>query len=714
MGLVSELRRRNVFRMAVLYAVAAWLVMQVADVLIDLAKLPDWIGTTTLWLLAVGFPISLIFSWFYELTPEGISLERDVDSAKSITHVTGRRLDFLVISILCAAVILFAYDKWWDAGPSEKSIAVLPLVNRSAAVEDIYFADGIQDDILTHLSKLSGLDKVISRSSTERYRGTDKSIQQIGEELGVASILEGGVQRVGDRVRINMQLIDALTDKHIWAETYDKELTAKNLFAIQSEISREVVQSLQAVLTAEDTEQLDRLPTTNLAAYEEFMRGRQEMAKRTPDALEAAQSHFETAIELDPEYALAYVGLADTFALSATYTKVRSADTLDSRRAAIEKALQLDPRSGEAYAALGLLRHSEGNLDEAESHFQKSIELSPNYATAYHWYANLLRRDYARREEGLVNLRKALSLDPSAPILASRLSNQLRMLGRVEEAKLVLLDGVRRNPQFHGFHDQMSWLLRKQGRIAEALVWMNEAARLNPSTFTYRVNECELLVDLDDPAEAKLCADKLRQDFPKKGKAFIVHLESGIYFLSGDPQGAEDYVESVATDTSDRTLMFVRGSVHLWNGSWRKARKYYEAAKLRFYTDEEVVVAPRELDHALAVALSLRDGDDWSEHARHIAGSALATMESMHRTRGIGYRNLDAIAHIVRGDREKAIAALREAVDSGWRMFWWDLRTPAFDTEWLGPEWTSLIAELEADIAEQREWYKEHKDDALY
>ena len=714
MGLVSELRRRNVFRMAVLYAVAAWLIMQVADVLIDLAKLPDWIGTTTLWLLAVGFPISLVFSWFYELTPEGISLERDVDATESITHVTGRRLDFLVISLLCAAVILFAYDKWWEVGPSEKSIAVLPFVNRSAVAEDVYFADGIQDDILTQLSKLSVLDKVISRGSTERYRGTDKSMQQIGEELGVASILEGGVQRVGDRVRINMQLIDASRDKHIWAETYDKELTAENLFAIQSEISREVVLELQSTLTAEDDEQLNRLPTDNLDAYKEFVLGRQEMAKRTADSLEAAQSHFERAIEMDREYALAYIGLADTIALSASYTKVRSADTFDSRRAAIEKALQLDPRSGEAYAALGLLRASEGTLDEAESHFQKAIELSPNYATAYLWYANLLRRDYARREEALINIRKALSLDPSAHVLISNLSRELRILGRVEEAKLVLLDGVRKNPEYHGFYNQMSWLLRKQGHIAEALAWLNEAARLNPSNFSYRVNECELLVNLDDPAGAELCADQLRQDFPKKPKAFIVQVESAIHFLRGDPQGAEDYVESAATDTSDGTLMMVRGSVHLWNRNWPKGRQCYEAAAPQFYTDEEIVVDPRELDLAIAVAGSLREGDGWSARAHYIAGQSLATMESMHRDRGIGYRYLDVPAHVIRGDREKAISALRDAVDSGWRLHWWGLRTPIYDVDWLGPEWTSLIAELEADIAVQRDWYKEHKDDALY
>jgi hypothetical protein len=197
--------------MAVLYAVAAWLIMQVADVLIDLAKLPDWIGTTTLWLLAVGFPIALIFSWFYEITPEGVSLEKDVAPGESITQVTGRRLDFLVISMLCAAVILFAYDKWWIGPPPEQSIAVLPFDNRSHREEDAFFADGIQDDLLTKLAKIGTL-KVISRTSVERYRNSDKSIPEIASELDVATLPEGGIQRSADQLRINVQLIDARTD----------------------------------------------------------------------------------------------------------------------------------------------------------------------------------------------------------------------------------------------------------------------------------------------------------------------------------------------------------------------------------------------------------------------------------------------------------------------------------------------------------------------
>ena len=217
MGLVSELRRRNVFRMAVLYVVAAWVIMQVAEVVVTLAALPDWSGKTILTLLAVGFPISLIFSWFYEITPEGISLEKDVDPAESITHITGRRLDFIVISLLCAAVILFAYDKWWISGPPITSIAVLPLDNLSNDPEQEYFAVGMTDVLTDTLAQVNGL-RVISRISANRYKTRDRTLPEIAGELDVDAIVDGSVQSTGDKIRLTLQLVDGRTDRHLWSQ----------------------------------------------------------------------------------------------------------------------------------------------------------------------------------------------------------------------------------------------------------------------------------------------------------------------------------------------------------------------------------------------------------------------------------------------------------------------------------------------------------------
>jgi len=237
MRIVSELRRRNVLRMAALYAVAAWLIVQVAGILIDLAKLPDWIGTTTLWVLFIGFPIALIFSWFYEITPEGISLEKDSDPDVALPHVSDRRLDFLVISLLCAAVILFAFDKWGSSDPPDRSVAVLPFADMSPNGDQEYFGDGIAEELLNELVRLDGL-RVAGRTSSFSFKGTNESLSAIAEALNVGAILEGSVRKDGDRVRITAQLINIADGEILWSKTYDRELV--NIFEIQEEIATSV------------------------------------------------------------------------------------------------------------------------------------------------------------------------------------------------------------------------------------------------------------------------------------------------------------------------------------------------------------------------------------------------------------------------------------------------------------------------------------------
>ncbi len=307
MRLVSELRRRNVLRMALLYAVAAWLIVQVAEVLIDLAKLPDWIGTTTLWLLTVGFPISLIFSWFYEITPEGISLEKDVDPEVSITHVTGRRLDFIVISLLCAGLILFAYDKWWMQGPPEKSIAVLAFENMSGDPGQEYFSDGISDELLNLLAQIPELT-VISRSSAFSFKGKDITIPEVAEQLNVALVLEGSVRRDGDRVRITAQLIEARSDSHLWSKSYDR--TLDDIFTVQDEIAGAIIDALKVklALVAGVAVQPTIIKAANTDAYDAYLRGRELIYRR--ENLEDAVRHLERSLRLDSNFAPAHAQLA--------------------------------------------------------------------------------------------------------------------------------------------------------------------------------------------------------------------------------------------------------------------------------------------------------------------------------------------------------------------------------------------------------------------
>jgi len=251
----------------------------VAEVIIGLANLPEWIGPTILGVLAVGFPIALIFSWFYELTPEGISLEKDVKPGESTTHATGRRMDFIVISMLAAAVILFAYDKWWIGPPPEKSIAVLAFENMSADPDQEYFSDGISEELLNLLAQIPELT-VISRSSAFSFKGQDIAIPAVAEQLNVAHVLEGSVRKMGNRVRIKAQLIEARSDSPLWSETYERELD--DIFALQDEIAGAISDALKVklALVAGQVVQPTVSKTANTDAYDAYLRGRELIHRR--------------------------------------------------------------------------------------------------------------------------------------------------------------------------------------------------------------------------------------------------------------------------------------------------------------------------------------------------------------------------------------------------------------------------------------------------
>ena len=322
-----------------------------------------------------------------------------------------------VVAAGVATLLLVAVVAWLLVHPvaepaPTRSLAVLPLVDPSGDPE--YFADGMTETLTTNLAKISAL-KVIARTSVDRL-DPNLSVQQIGSKLGVATVLEGGVQRAGDRVRVNVQLIDCETEAHLWAETYDRELSVANFFAIQSEIATAVADALRATLSPEEQDRLTSVPTENLAAYEAYLLGRQRVARETVAALAEAVDYFQQAIELDPGFALAYVGLAEGYGNQIFFGGLAREEGLAKVQAAADKALALDDQLGEAYNSLAGIKEERGDYGGAEAMYRRALELNPNYATAYYWYGYLLRMYLGRFEEALALQRKAAELDPlSAP-----------------------------------------------------------------------------------------------------------------------------------------------------------------------------------------------------------------------------------------------------------------------------------------------------------
>ena len=484
MGLVSELRRRNVFRMVVLYVVAAWLIMQVAEVMIGLANLPEWIGPTILGLLAVGFPIALIFSWFYELTPEGISLEKDVSTAESITHVTGRRMDFIVISLLCAGLILFAYDKWWIGPPAEKSIAVLPFVNMSDDPSNEYFSDGISEELLNLLARIPQLT-VISRSSSFSFKDKNIDTPTIAQQLNVANVLEGSVRKEGNRVRITAQLIEARSDSHLWSETYDRDL--EDIFAVQDEIAMAIVQALKEHLGLSIEAAPRAIAVANIEAHEAYLRGRYLVVQRTRATVEAAVHEFEKAVELDSDYAIAHaeLAIATVFLNRGFLGDLTLSEAIARAAPHAEQALALDPTLAEGHAAAGMLLYLQRNLEEALAHYEQAIRSNPNYAIVYNWMGIILA-SLGRYEEQLAAHETGLQLDPLS--ITSR-SNYVAMLisrNQLDAAARELEKLAAISPEIYAARS--GFLTSVRGKWANAALGNLDFLRIDPeSVFVRRV-----------------------------------------------------------------------------------------------------------------------------------------------------------------------------------------------------------------------------------
>ena len=457
MGLVSELRRRNVFRVAIAYVLIAWIILEAGDVLAPALHLPEWVVSALVFFLVLGFPLALTFAWAFELTSEGIKLEKHVDRSKSITHITGRKLDYVIIAVLAVGVVLFAFDKWVlepsrdaelveatteavtevtpeaaEEGITPNSIAVLPFADLSPEGDQEYFSDGISEEILIALSHIPELD-VISRSSSFGFKGKALNIPTVAKQLGVANVLEGSVRRSGDRVRINAQLIDGRTDKHLWSDSYDREL--KDIFAVQDEISAAIVDALKVQLGLQISVQPRPTSVAHIDAHEAYLRGRFQVVQRTKAAIEGAVYEYEKAIALDPDYALAHAELAIATLLldQNSYGDLTASQVVARASPHVELALALNPRLAETRAAKGFLFEHQGYPEEALTHYRLALEINPNYSVVYVWMANVYW-DFGRYEEAFGTIATAVRLDPLSRPARANYVQHLISRNRLDEA----------------------------------------------------------------------------------------------------------------------------------------------------------------------------------------------------------------------------------------------------------------------------------------
>jgi TolB-like protein/Tfp pilus assembly protein PilF len=486
----AELKRRNVYKVAVAYAVVSWLLLQAASIFLPAFDAPPWVMKIFIIVVIFGFPVALIFSWAFEITPEGIKLESEIEPNKSIARRTGRKIVAVTIALAVVAAGLFVYQlvrsksdtsvSPTTAPIANKSIAVLPFDNLSRDPDNAYFCEGVQDEILTRLAKIADL-KVISRTSTQHFKSTPENLPQIAKQLGVAHILEGSAQKANDQVRVNVQLINALTDAHLWGDTYDRKLT--DIFAVESEIAKTIAETLQARLSGSEKNSIAKTPTVNPEAYELYLKGRFFWNKRTGDDLRKSIEYLKQAIAKDPGYALAYAALADSYGLLRFYGGASPAESVVPAEAAAKKALELDDSLAEAHASLGLIATEELEVNRGVNELERAIQLNPNYATAHHWLG-LALATLRQSDRSVGELKRALELDPLSMIINADLSVIYLYARRYDAAEAQARKTLEIDSRSFVAHYYLGAALQLTSRLKEAIPEFQKAVELNNDPYS--------------------------------------------------------------------------------------------------------------------------------------------------------------------------------------------------------------------------------------
>jgi len=562
----SELRRRNVYKVAVAYAVVGWLIAQIATQIFPFLEIPNWVVRLVIVLIAIGFPIALVIAWAFEATPEGIKRTEVADAARQKSH--GKTWIYVAIIGGAISLGLFFLGRYTaaprqSASPARpesitaslpaKSIAVLPFDNLSRDPDNAFFAEGVQDEILTRLAKVADL-KVIARTSTQKFKSAPENLPDIAKQLGALNILEGSVQKANDQVRVNVQLINAMTNSHLWAEIYDRKLT--DIFAVESDISKTIADALQAKLTGAEKKMMAVQPTANTEAYDLYHKGLSFWGQRSGDNLPKAIAFYEQAIARDPNYALAYAGLANSYILLPYYTAATPHDAATKARTAAVKALQLDPNLAEGHIALGkILSFDDIDLPGSAREFQRAIELQPNNATAHHWYGNGPLAALGKFDEAIAEGKKSIELDPLSPIINADYGNTLYYARHYDEAIAQLRKTVELDPAFYYTHYNLGLAFEAKGDLSGAIAEYEKAAQLtdDPLTVTLLAAAKAKSGDKNAAEKALLELDKINQS-----RAGLAYSRAVLYLSLGNKEQALRWLEQSFADRDGSNIGYVK------------------------------------------------------------------------------------------------------------------------------------------------------------
>jgi TolB-like protein len=568
MSLLAELKRRNVIRMAGLYLLGAWLIVQVAGTVLPWFAVSASFLRAVVIVLAIGFVPALVFAWVFELTPEGIKRDDEVDPTKSIAPQTARRMDRAIMVVLALALAYFGFDRFvllpqrqhamvneaTRAGVAQakveakqeetgKSIAVLPFDNRSGDSSQDYYADGLTDELTTTLARISEL-KVIARTSAARFKGSDKAPSAIGRELGVAALVTGSVLRAGGRIRYTAELVSAVTEKTLWADSFERD--EKDVLTLQSQVAQAITKAIEVRLSPTEATRLAGPHTVDPKAFDEYLRGRALWNQRTEGSVREALQHFQNAIRIAPDFALGYVGIADSNIILGVWGFESPGDVFPAAKKAAEHALELDPGAGEAHASLGdIYFHYYWDWSRSQHEHEQAMQLAPAFATAYQWDAEPLEivGDYAG---AIAKLRHAQELDPLSMVIRAQLGRVMARSGQRDQAIAELREAIALDPEFLRTRRELVRQLLAAKRNDEALLQARQLQALGSK-------------DVSSLAILGLCLG--RNGFPDEARAVLLQLDeaSKLRFVSslerarisaglGEREATLKYLEKAVAD----------------------------------------------------------------------------------------------------------------------------------------------------------------------
>ena len=657
----SELKRRNVYKVAVAYAVVAWLVIQAASILLPTYDAPAWVMKVFVAIVALGFPIALVIAWAFEMTPEGMKRTEDVSPNEKIPQWSRRKFVALIVVVALFAAGLLTYQLFRAKGPSaepaiaaapttEQSIAVLPFENLSEDKANAFFASGIQDEILTRLAKINSL-KVISRTSTQQYQSKPASVGDIGKQLGVAHILEGSVQKSGNAVHINVQLIKAANDAHLWAESYNRKLD--DIFAVEAEVATAIADQLNAKLSGSEKKELAQTPTDNPAAYEAYLRGVTQFWQLTEESRNAAVHSFEEAVRLDPKFALGWATLSRTHSIA----YLQNIDRSPSRSAAAERSLA------------------------------EAVRLQPQLPEtqlARAWYQYCIVRDYKGARDMLQQLR---AIWPSNAQIVELMGYISARMGEYQKSTDYLDEAIGLNPRDAFVRNQTVRTRTAMRDFAAALRVVDEALQIWPDDLSLKMSKVEVLQGRGDLTPAQTIVD------PVTAKSEDLNIGTTLGTVAyqfklqrtAPPTALLQYCESVSENpgTARSNVRALRTCTDLVELSGDKMRLQTVLAKLRDATEVFLKQQPDSPGVLLARARALaRLGE--SDAALRAVDQALALTSNDARQYGAAQETKARL--LVRfGDKENAIPLLQHLLEI------------SYDGAYSGPL-TSAMLRLDPDF----------------